>query len=113
MDAQPVYQTLPGILRRARMGKNNPMLLEILLIAVAAVAIWAIYHFVPTRERQATVPSENTQAIRGLQSSQLRLIDQVNALQEAVSSGQGETSAIVGRSDRPEREARSFTTFGR
>jgi len=78
------------------MGKNNPMLLEILLIAVAAVAIWAIYHFVPTRERQATVPSENTQAIRGLQSSQLRLIDQVNALQEAVSSGQGEIQRLSG-----------------
>jgi uncharacterized protein HemX len=78
------------------MGKNSPMLVELLLIAVAAIAIWAIYHFVPTRERQATAPNENTQAIRGLQSSQLRLIDQVNALQEAVSSGQGEIQRLSG-----------------
>jgi peptidoglycan hydrolase CwlO-like protein len=73
---------------------NSRMLLELAIIALAAISIWAIYQFVPTRERQATAPNETAQAIRGLQSSQLHVIDQVNALQEAASSGQAETKRL-------------------
>jgi peptidoglycan hydrolase CwlO-like protein len=93
MDAQPGYEALPRPFPRARMG-NSRMLLEAAFIALAAISIWAIYQFVPARERQPTAPSETAQAIRGLQSSQLHVIDQVNALQEAASSGQAETKRL-------------------
>src|SRR5881275_2597452 len=82
MDAQPTYEALPGPFPRARVAHSR-MLLELAFIALAAISIWAIYQFVPARERQPTAPNETAQAIRGLQSSQLHVIDQVNALQEA------------------------------
>jgi hypothetical protein len=93
MDAQPSYEALPRRLPRARMG-NSRMLLELAFIVVAAISIWTIYQFVPARERQPTPPNEIAQAVRGLQSSQLHVIDQVNALQEAASSGQAETKRL-------------------
>jgi len=73
---------------------NSRMLLELAIIALAAISIWAIYQFVPARERQRTPPNEIAQAVRGLQSSQLHVIDQVNALQESASSGQAETKRL-------------------
>jgi peptidoglycan hydrolase CwlO-like protein len=96
MDAQPTYQTIPGLIRRAALGKNSRLLFERALIALGAVSIWAIYQFVPPQERQATAPNETAQAIRGLQSSQLHVVGQVNALQEAVSSGQAEMKRLTG-----------------
>jgi uncharacterized protein HemX len=93
MDAQPNYETLPGPFPRARLG-NSRMLLELALIGFAAISIWAIYAFGSPQERQAQAPNETAQAIRGLQSSQLRVVDQVNALQEAVSSGQAEAKRL-------------------
>ena len=93
MDAQPSYEALPRPFRRTGMG-NSRMLLEMAFIALAAISIWAIYQFVPARERQATAPDETAQAIRGLQSSQLHVIEQVNALEDAVSSGQAEAKRL-------------------
>jgi uncharacterized coiled-coil protein SlyX len=93
MDAQPTYEALPRPFSRARIG-NSRMLLELGFIALVAISIWAIYQFVPARERQPTAPNETTQAIRGLQSSQLHVIEQVNALEDAVSSGQAETKRL-------------------
>ena len=93
MDAQPSYEALPRPFPRTRLG-NSRMLLEVAFIALVAISIWAIYQFVPARERQPTAPNETAQAIRGLQSSQLHVIEQVNALQEAVASGQAETKRL-------------------
>ena len=93
MDAQPSYEALPRPFPRTRLG-NSRMLLEVAFITLVAISIWAIYQFVPARERQPTAPSETAQAIRGLQSSQLHVIDQVNALQEAAASGQAEAKRL-------------------
>ncbi len=80
--------------RNSRLGK-----IALGLMAVALVTILGVYESIPAKQPHATGPAATapdltTLAIHDLQTSQQQAVDQLNALQQTVSSGQAETRRL-------------------
>src|SRR5258706_8318350 len=80
--------------RNSRLGK-----IALGLMAVALVTILGVYESIPVKQPHATgpaaaAPDPTTLAIHDLQTSQQQAVDQLNALQQTVSSGQAETRRL-------------------
>jgi peptidoglycan hydrolase CwlO-like protein len=80
--------------RNSRLGK-----IALGLMAVALVTILGVYESIPVKQPHATgpaaaAPDPTTLAIHDLQTSQQQAVDQLNALQQTVSSGQAEARRL-------------------
>src|SRR5207248_9331039 len=93
MDDRPNTVIPSGPLHRVRSSIG----LALSLVALAAVATWAIYKSIPVQERQqVTAPNESVQAIREVQNSQQQIVDQLKTVQETVSSDHVQTNRLLG-----------------
>jgi hypothetical protein len=75
--------------------RRSPASVVLSLLALVLVLVLGIYLTIPAREFKTPVPDPTAQAIHDLQTSLQQTVDQLNALQQKVSSDQAEKEETI------------------
>jgi hypothetical protein len=68
-----------------------------------SIALWKI-RSTPPQQPQANVSNEATQSIKDLQSAQQKIVDQLQSIQQPLTSEQAETKRLSDQVNRIERQ---------